>query len=77
MALQYHKYYCFSAISIFIQFLFNLYSISTGHNIKWDHFEILANGRCDLRCTIKVTLLILDLKPAQNENVGSEKILLY
>ena len=24
------------------------YSISTGHNIKWDRFEILASGQCDL-----------------------------
>ena len=26
------------------------HSISTGHNIKWDHFEILASGQCDLHC---------------------------
>ena len=45
------------------------HSISTGHNIKWDHFEILASGQCDL--------LIRDLKPALNENVGSENLLLY
>ena len=43
--------------------------ISTGHNIKWDHFEILASGQCDLQCKIKETLLIRDLKPALNENV--------
>ena len=46
------------------------HSISTGHNIKWDHFEILASGQCDLHCKIKETLLIRDLKPALNENVG-------
>ena len=23
---------------------------STGHNIKWDHFEILATGRSDIHC---------------------------
>ena len=34
------------------------HSISTGHNIKWDHFEILASGQCDLQCKIKETLLI-------------------
>ena len=45
------------------------HSISTGHNIKWDHFEILASGQCNL--------LIRDLKPALNENVGSENLLLY
>ena len=53
------------------------HSISTGPNIKWDHFEILANGQCDLQCKIKETLLIRNLKPALNENVGSENILLY
>ena len=51
--------------------------ISTGHNIKWDHFEILATGRSDVHRKIKETLLIKDLKPALNENVGSEKLLLY
>ena len=53
------------------------HSISTGHNIKWDRFEILASGQCDLQCKIKETLLIRDLKPALNENVGSENLLLY
>ena len=53
------------------------HSISTRHNIKWDHFEILANGRCDLQCKIKEKLLIRDLKPAVNENIGSGKLLLY
>ena len=50
--------------------------ISTGHNIKWDHFEILATGS-DVHCKIKETLLIKDLKPALNENVGGEKLFLY
>ena len=54
------------------------HSISTGHNIKWDHFEILASGQCNLQCKIKETsLLIRDLKPALNENVGSENLLFY
>jgi len=47
-------------------------STSTGHNIKWDHFEIFASGQCDLQFKIKETVLIRDLKPARNENVGSE-----
>ena len=47
------------------------HSISTGHNIKWDHFEILPSGQCDLQCKIKETLLIRDLKSALNENVGT------
>ena len=25
---------------------------STGHNFKWDHFEILAKGRSDTHCKI-------------------------
>ena len=45
----------------------------TGHRIKWDHFDILATGQSDINCKIKETLLIRDLKPALNENVGSEK----
>ena len=50
---------------------------STGHNLKWDHFDILAKGRSDTHCKIKETLFIRDLKPALNENVGNEKLLLY
>ena len=46
----------------------------TNHRIKWDHFEILATGRSDMHCKIKESLLIRDLKPALNENVGSEKL---
>ena len=49
----------------------------TGHNIKWDHFEILATERSDIHCRIKESLLIKDLKPSLNENVGSEKLFLY
>ena len=51
--------------------------ISTGHNIKWDHFDILATGKSDLQCKIKETLSISELKPSLNENVGSEKLFLY
>ena len=47
------------------------------HNIKWDHFEILATGRSDIHCRIKESLLIKVLKPSLNENVGSEKLFLY
>ena len=47
--------------------------ISSGHNIKWDHFEILASGKSDLQCKIKETLLISESNPSLNENVGSEK----
>ena len=51
--------------------------IQTGHGIKWDHFDILATGQSYIHCKIKETLLIRDLKPALNENVGSEKLFLY
>ena len=47
----------------------------TGHRIKWDQFDILATGQSDIRRKIKETLLIRDLKPALNGNVGSEKLL--
>ena len=35
---------------------------------------VLPNGSSDLHCKIKETLLIRDLKPALNDNVGSEKM---
>ena len=50
---------------------------STGHNLKWDHFEILAKGRSDTHCNIKETLLIQELKPSLNDTVSSEKLYLY
>jgi len=48
------------------------HAISTGHNIKWDHFEVLASGQCDLHYKIKETLFIRDLKPTLNDNASSE-----
>ena len=39
---------------------------STSHNLKWDHFEILAKGQYDIHCKIKETLLIKYLKPTLN-----------
>ena len=39
-------------------------------------FEILATGRSDFHCRIKESLLINDLKPSLNENVGREKLFL-
>ena len=50
---------------------------TTGHNIKWDHFEILASGKTEYHCKIKETLFIQELKPAFNVNVSSEKLMLY
>ena len=34
---------------------------ATGHNIKWDQFEILASGKTGYHCKIKETLFIQDL----------------
>ena len=31
---------------------------TTGHDIKWDHFDILASGKTDFHCKIKETLFI-------------------
>ena len=39
---------------------------TTGHNIKWDHFDILASGKTDYHCKIKETLLIQELKPVRS-----------
>ena len=50
---------------------------TTGDNIKWDHFDILASGKTDLHCKIKETLFIQELKPSLNVNVSSEKLMLY
>jgi len=50
---------------------------ATGHNIKWDHFDILASGNTDYHCKVKETMLIQELQPALNANVSSEKLLLY
>ena len=52
-------------------------TMSTSHNIKWDHFDILATGKSDLQCKIKETLLISELKPSLNENVGIEKLFVH
>ena len=37
----------------------------------------IATGKSDLQCKIKETLLISELKPSLNKNVGSEKLFLY
>ena len=34
---------------------------TTGHNIKWDHFDILAFGKTDYHCKVKETLFIQEL----------------
>ena len=50
---------------------------STGQNLKWDYFEILAKGRSDTHYKIKESLLIQEFKPTLNDNVSSEKLYLY
>ena len=50
---------------------------TTGHDIKWDHFDILASGKTDFHCKIKEALFIQELKPSLNVNVSSEKLLLF
>ena len=50
---------------------------TAGHNIKCDHFDILASGKTDYHCKIKEILFIQELQPAFNANVSTEKLLLY
>ena len=50
---------------------------TTGHNIKWDHFDILEKGKTDYHCKIEKTLFIQELEPAFIVNVESEKLMLY
>ena len=50
---------------------------TTGHNIKWDHFDIKAKKKTDYHYKIKETLLIQELRPAFNVNVSGEKLMLY
>ena len=50
---------------------------TTGHNIKWEHFDILAKGKTDYHCKVKNKLFIQKIEPAFNVNVGSEKLRLY
>ena len=53
---------------------------TTGHNIKWDHFDTLASGKTAYHCNdgkIKETLFFQELQPLLNANVSSGKVLLY
>ena len=47
---------------------------STGHYLKWDHFEILAKERSDTHCKIKETLIIQELRPILNDSVSSKNL---
>ena len=44
---------------------------NTGHNIKWDNFDILASGKTDYHCKVNETLFIRELQPG----VSSIKLL--
>ena len=50
---------------------------TTGHSIKWDHFDILAKGKSDYHCKINETLFIQELELAFNVNVGSQKLIFH
>ena len=51
--------------------------MTTGNNIKWDHFEILASGKTDYHCKINETLFTQELNPTSNANLTSDKLSLY
>ena len=34
---------------------------TTGHNIKWDHFDVLAKGKTDYHCKSKIPYLFKNL----------------
>ena len=44
------------------------------HDIKWDHFDILASSKTDIHCKIKETVVHLRAKAFP---VSSEKLFLY
>ena len=50
---------------------------TTGHNIKGDHFDILAKSKTDNHSKIKETLFIQELESAFNVNIGNENLMLY
>ena len=51
--------------------------VDTGHNIKWDHFEILERGKTNKHCLIKESLLIKEYRPGVNGTIASEILYLY
>ena len=50
---------------------------TTGHNIKWDHFDIIASGKTDLHYKIKETLFIQELQPSFKCQRQQKKLMLY
>ena len=68
------KFYTEASLDILLLLNLNIIQVETHHNIKWDHFKVLAHGRSDLHCKINERLLIRGLKSTLNENDGSEKL---
>ena len=50
--------------------------VDTGHNIKWDHFEIPEKGKTNKHCHIRESLLIKEYRPSLNGTIASEKLYL-
>ena len=48
--------------------------VDTGHNIKWDHFEILERGKTNKHCLIKESLLIKEYRSSLNGTIAIEKL---
>ena len=44
--------------------------VDTGHNIKWDDFEILEREKTNKHCLIKESLLIKEYRPSLNGTIG-------
>ena len=63
----------------FLMYSFHNKKHSTYRNLQYDMCILYLHerGQSDIHCKIKEALLIRDLKPARNENIGSEKLLLY
>ena len=55
----------------------NTQTAVTNMKYKWDHFDILAQGRSDTHCKIKETLLIREPQPTLKDNVSSEKFYIF
>ena len=64
-------------VTIFCFYVMQFIHYATGHNIKWDQFDILAFGKTDYHCKVKETLFIQELQQAVNVNVSCEKLFIY
>ena len=48
--------------------------VDTGHNIKWDRFEILESRKTNKHCFIKESLLIKKYRPSLSGTIASETL---